>query len=90
MYVFLYLELKKSQQGMEKCVKKVSTQTILIQIVVTLTSNTLTWIPSGVIYISAMIMSQYPMEMMIWVLIAVAPINAIVNPIMFIRTALKK
>ena len=57
--------------------------------VVTVTANILTWIPSGVIYTAAMIAKEYPMDMILWALVAVEPINCIINPLLFIRTSIK-
>ena len=91
MYIFLFIEVSNSKQKVQKQSSKgMSIKSIMLQVVVTVIANTLTWIPSGVIYIVAMIMTEYPMEMIIWTLIAVAPINSVVNPIIYIKTARKK
>ena len=90
LYAILYLDVKRSQQKVQmKYSKVISAKKILIQVVVTVTANTLTWVPSGIIYISAMWMDQYPIQMILWVIIAVVPINAIINPIIFIKTSTK-
>ena len=88
MYIVLLYDLQTSQM---KCQKVQSLQvSILAQIVVTIIANTLTWIPSGIIHILTMTLRQYLMELVLWTVIGIEPINSVVNPFIFIITTVKK
>ncbi len=62
---------------------------IFVQIVVITTSNMLCWIPTAVVCFLTLIVCEYPTDMVIWTLIAVMPLNSVVNPSVFIFTKLK-
>ena len=66
-----------------KSAKKKSYSVIIIQIIVFATSNIICWLTAGVIYITCMFLEQYSIEMVIWVVAAISPINSLINPIMF-------
>ena len=91
LYISLFYEIQKATKKVQNLsLKKTSNVLIIIQISVLISANGLTWIPSGMVYIFAMTMEKYPMEIILWTIIAISPINAIVNPSVFISTALRK
>ena len=55
-----------------------------IQIFIVTVSNILCWIPSGIIYLVALFLKKYPVNLIIWSTIAVTPINSVINPVVFI------
>ena len=89
-YCLLLKDLKYSQQKMKESVsKKTSYVGLTVQIIVVTGSNLLCWIPSSIIYLVSNFLNNYPIEMIMWTIIAVVPINCIVNPIVFIVTTLR-
>ena len=90
-YISLFYQLKKAAEKVENpSSKKVSHVSIWIQITVLFSANTLTWIPSGSIYLVLMMMEKYPMEIVLWTIITIGPISAIVTPCVFIRSTMIK
>ena len=90
-YIILIVSLNKSQQRLKEATsKKQSNFLLIIQIVVVTSSNIICWIPSGIIYLLSMFLEQYPIEMLIWLTVAVTPINSIANPTVFIATNIRK
>ncbi len=90
-YIMLFRSLVKSQKNVEGSVsRKMSNVPLVVQIIVLTSSNILCWIPSGTIFLTAMFMTTYPLEMITWTTIAVTPINSIVNPVVFIVTTVRK
>ena len=47
------------------------------------------WVPSGVIFLTAVFSSHYPMALLVWTTVTVVPINSIVNPTVFVAAAVK-
>ena len=62
-------------------VKKKLYSVIYIQIIVF--ANIICWVTAGTIYITCMFLEKYSIEMVIWVVAAVSPINSIINPVMY-------
>ena len=85
-YVILLTKLKSSQRQQEKSSKK-SLKSVISQLVVVTVSNLLCWLPSDIIYLSSLFISEYSIDLVIWTTIVVSPINSIINPIVFIVTS---
>ena len=81
---------KTAEKVQNSSLKKASNVLIMIQISVLISVNALTWIPSGIIYIFAMVMEKYPIEIILWTIITIIPIGAIVSPFVFVSAALRK
>ena len=91
LYILLLNEMKVAAEKVQNSsLKKVSHVSILMQIAVLISANTLTWIPSGIIYFFAMMMEKYPMEIVLWTIITIGPISAVVTPSVFVGTTLRK
>ncbi len=91
LYVYLIKSLKESQEIIGQAVsKKQSNASLVVQIIVVSSSNILCWIPSNVIYLISMFMREYPIDMIIWIMIAVMPINSVINPLVYIFTTVRK
>ncbi len=90
-YIFLVKELKKSQNTLKgSASKEASNQALFVQIVIITSSNIICWIPSLIIHILSMFLEKYSVEMVLWVSVAVTPLNSLVNPVVFIVTTLRK
>ena len=63
---------------------------LTLQLILVTVSNVMCWIPSNIIYLSSSFMTRLPVNLVIWTVIVVAPLNSILNPIIFILTAIKK
>ncbi len=62
---------------------------LLIQLYLISLSNILCWIPTNIIYIVSLTISQYPTELIIWTAVALVPLNSIINPLVFISTSIR-
>ncbi len=62
---------------------------LLVQLYLISLSNILCWIPTNIIYIVSLTMSQYPTELIIWTAAALVPLNSVINPIVFISTSVR-
>ena len=63
--------------------KKKSYSAINIQIIVFITSGIICWIAADITYVTCIFLERYPIEMIIWIVAAVSPINSLINPVMF-------
>ena len=87
-YAFLFKNLYLSDLNISKSNNR-SYKGLMVQLFVVTVSNLISWIPSNIIYLSCLFISRYSTDSIIWTTIAVAPINSIINPVVFIYTALK-
>lgn len=91
LHILLVSELHKSQKYISDSKSKGETYSVLLsQLTTTSTSNISCWIPSSIFYISAMFLSTYPMDLVIWVTIGILPINSFIIPIISSIVCLKK
>ena len=83
---FLMVRYLKSYDNdfFENGSQKKSHAPLFIQIFIVTVSNILCWIPSGTIYLVALFLKKYPVNLIIWSTIAVTPINSVINPVVFI------
>ncbi len=90
-HIFLLFSLNKSQQDIKHAASKAqSNLSLILQISIMTASNILCWVPSGAIYLSSMFVEQYSVSVVMWNAVAIAPINSIVNPSVFVATAIRK
>ena len=89
MYILLYQMIRKSKKAVSTNKSK-SHFTMIIQLVLITASNILCWFPTNIIYVAAMLMSTYPIDIVLWTIITVLPCNSIVNPLVFIIGKLKR
>ena len=66
-----------------------SNKSMVFQLMFTSASNILCWIPSNAIYLSAMFLPSYPLDLILWTVVIIIPINSVSNPVVFIVTVLK-
>ncbi len=56
-----------------------------------LTSSTfLCWIPSSAIFLQSVLTSSHSVDLLLWITIVVTPLTAVVNPVVFIVTTMRK
>ena len=63
---------------------------ILMKITIIMLSCLLSWLPSNIVFVVIMFKEKYPVEMIIWIIVTVVPINSVVNLAIFITTNFKK
>ena len=74
----IILELKRSVG------QKHSIASLLTQFSILTVSNTICWIPSGVIFLICMFTDEFSITMVAWVVIAVTSVHSVTNSILFI------
>ncbi len=80
----LVLNITKAQRKIEKAKSKTDSNTILIiQLLVLTGSNILCWVPANCVFLVAMFLASYPLEMVIWTTVLGVPFNSLVNPVFF-------
>ena len=85
MHIFLVAEIKRSQQNIQKSkTENGKIKTVIIQLFTVTLSNILCWCPAGCIFITAMFLPLYPVDLVIWTTVIGLPINSIFNPTIFI------
>ena len=91
MHFLLVFQIRRSQNRIQKSKIAYDFNVILIiQLVTITTSNILCWGPAGIIFISAMFLPTYPLDLVIWTTVIVLPINSIINPCIFVSTTIRK
>ena len=92
-YLSLISHLQKAPE-LGRCTKQTTKSKplvkVTVKVIVCVISCTSCWIPSGVIFLTAIFLPQYPTLMLVWTAVAVVPINSIVNPVAFIAAAVRK
>ncbi len=63
---------------------------LVCQLVVITASNILCWLPTNIVYLVSMFLTRYPIDLVIWTTIAVLPLNACINPTVFILASMRK
>ncbi len=81
--------VKKSKEASLQKSKERSNAGMITQLIIITLSNLLCWIPSDVIFIVSQFVSNYPVDMVIWISIAVTPVNSILNPAVLLFMKLK-
>ena len=66
-----------------------SSRKVLTQLTITSISNIICWLPANVVYLSAMILYTYPVDLVIWTTVLIMPINSIINPCIFLSKDIK-
>ncbi len=66
-----------------------SNKSLIIQLLLITLSNIFCWMPTNIVYLISLFLPRYPSEMVVWTAVAVAPINAFVNPSVFIFTSVR-
>ncbi len=90
-HVKLITGIKASQHKVARAKSSAkSNRALILQLVIMTASNSLCWVSSSAIYLTASFLERYPTSMLVWTTVSVSPINSIVNPVIFIITTLRK
>ncbi len=63
---------------------------LITQLAVITVTNIFCWMPGNGIFISAMFMDKYPIQLIFWSTVTNLPLNSLINPVVFIIVLLKK
>ena len=84
-YWKLITELQKSSKKVQKSMKT-SNIPIMVQLFSMVSSNIICWIPTSIIYITALFVHTYPIQTLHWTIVYGTTINSIVNPVICVVT----
>ena len=91
MNIFLVYNINKSIRSLQTSKStNISSKITMYQLIITSTSNIICWFPANTIYLSAMFLSSYSIDLVIWTTVMITPINSIINPSIFMITSIKK
>ena len=91
MHIVLVKMLKKSQKNIRKSKsEEISDVALIFQLIVITTSNIVSWFPANGVYIAAIFLNTYPIDLIIWTTVIGLPLNSIINPSVFIITSIRK
>ncbi len=82
MHILLIHNLTQSQRSIRK--SKQLSAVLVFQLVLITSTNFLCWFPTLGIFISAMFLTQFPREIVLWTLVCSMPLNSYINPIVVI------
>ena len=83
-YVLLALRLNKEKgNGIEQKSIHTSYRGLILQLVLITVCNMLCWFSTNGIYLTTIILTKYPTQVVIWSTVIIIPINSIVNPTVF-------
>ena len=89
MHALLFLKIKKSENIVVNT-KLNADFSLLSQLLVSSLSNILCWFPMNVLYIALMFFPLYSINIIIWLLVIVLPLNSIISPLINNLKTLKK
>ena len=89
-YTLLYKRLQYQGSLKIKKSKKQSLKNFRVQSVIIVASNILCWFPSSVSYLTPMFLNNYSVDVILWTKVVIAPLNCLVNPIVFNVRGLKE
>ena len=89
MHILVVFKLKHSQKLTVMSKPHFSDTSIIVQLTIISLSNILCWFSTSAIYITAMLVSTYPVSLIIWVTVLGLPINSVINPIIFMTPFLR-
>ena len=81
MYTLMIKEMIRSQISIRATKMKSSGVNIIKHVILLTTSKILCWIPASIIFLTALIVEKYPVEMVHWATALIFPNNAIIIPI---------
>ncbi len=84
--------IKQSQKKIQHLVisKVISLKPVIVQVVTITLCIFLCWVPSDLIHTNCLFVEKCPVELFVWNMFAVMPINSIANPVLFSLVSLRK
>ena len=90
-YTKLIISLKKSQESLKEALsKKKSNKQTVVQIAVLVTSNIVCLLFTSAMHVFLMFMDKYPMSVIVWTTVMIAPIDSVICPVVFSLTAFRQ
>ena len=88
-YLTLILVLKRSEGNvLQNTYNKIHSKKLLIMhLLLIVLCSVLCWTVSSIIYLAAMFLDRYPIDMIAWTAVAVIPVNSIVHSTVFLLTS---
>lgn len=71
-----YLESQKALHLSKSKTSDDSTLSLILQLVLVTSSNIICWLPSTGVFLSTLILSEYPVEMVLWTTVVFMPVNS--------------
>ncbi len=91
LHVALVHNISQSLKQMRKVKSHEDSMVMLVLQLVTITlSNMLCWFPANGVFLAAMFLSRYPMDLLIWSTVGSMPLNSVINPLIFSVLCIKK
>ncbi len=90
LHVVLIISLKESQKSVQRSSGDTSNSSVIIQLVIATSSNILCWFPADGVYLAAMFLPAYPVDLIFWTTVMVLPFNSTINPVVFLLSALRR
>ncbi len=87
-HCLLVSKLIKSRHSLQQTKSSAqSNASLYAQLGVVTVSCFLCWIPANIIFVLSLYLTEYPLVMIPWVIVALTPINSVLNPLVFIFTS---
>ncbi len=83
----LLSELNKSDKTTASAGKTKLTRGLVVQLIFTTVAYIICWTTTNTIFLVSLFLSQYPPDMIVWAVGAVTPLNALLNPLVFVVTS---
>ncbi len=91
LYTTMAQKFLKSQQHITKSKSKEDgSVSLFVQLVVTCTSCVFCWFSLNIICVTAMFLSEYPSQLVVWAVAMAMPFNSVMNPVVFVFTCARK
>ena len=81
LYIIMQKKVMKSIEAISQNTSlnsKVISQSLLVTI-----TNAICWLPSSAVFIISLVMDTYPIELLLWNIILINPINSVIKPFIF-------
>ena len=89
MYTCMIQNIKKPKENMQIFNQR-RIFPVVIQVIILIISNFITWIVPTVIYLVCLLLKYYPKDTLAWITVIIVPIKCIIDPIIFILVAPRK
>ncbi len=89
-HCILVKTLKESQRSLQKSKYESSLTVIQAQLSVMSLSNMISWYPTMIFFLMSFFLSQYPADFVSWIVVAVAPANSIIYPLLLTITTIRQ
>ena len=89
-YIKLFYSSKQSAGILNEVKKTERIKAISRNVILAGTTNAICWIPSSLFYLISVFVAEFPVLVLYWMILVVLPTNAMMNPIIFNLSNIKK